>query len=375
MARGYLRKRGDRSWQIVYDVPRAADGKRRQRFETVHGNKRQAEARLAQVLDSLRRDRYVTPTNITLADFLGQFLRDYAEVNCRPRTVQGYRDIVRVHLEPGLGSVRLSRLTAHDIQRYYAARLRGGLSPLTVRHHHRLLHRALEIAVMWELLERNPSRRITLPAVGPSPARALSADEVRRLLDAARPTAYYLPIHLALYTGFRRSELLGLRWRDVDFDRRVLRVERTMIYLKGQGHVWSEPKTRGSRRLVAIPEASALLLRSHRERMQAEHQERGMVDVGEQLCAFPDGNLMKPDTLTNAFIRLARGCGLDGVRFHDLRHTHASLLLGEGTPMHVVQSRLGHQSITTTVDIYGHVLAEADIAAGESFERVVSTKN
>ena len=363
MARGYLRKRGARSWQIVYDVPRGADGKRRQRFETVRGNKRQAEARLAQALDAISRDRYFSPTSITLGDFLDQFLRDYAEVNCRPRTVQGYRDIIERHLTPGLGHVRLSRLAAHDIQGYYAGKLRGGLSPLTVKHHHGVLHRALEIAVIWELLERNPSHRITLPAVGPSPARALAPEEVRRLLDAARPTAYHLPIHLALYTGLRRSELLGLCWRDVDMEDRLLRVGRTMLYLKGKGHVWSEPKTRGSRRLVALPEATALLLRAHRE--------RGLVDEVGQICAFPDGNLMKPDTLTNAFIRLARACGLEGVRFHDLRHTHATLLLGTGTPMHVVQSRLGHQSITTTVDIYGHVLAEADVAAGESFERVV----
>ena len=209
MARGYIRKRGASSWQIVYDVPRAADGERRQRYETVHGNKRQAEARLTQALDAISRDRYQAPTTITLGDFLVQFLRDYAEINCRPRTVQGYRDIVRGYLAPALGHVRLSRLTTHDIQQCYANELRRGLSPQTVRHHHRLLHRALEIAVMWELLDRNPARRISLPAVGPSPARALSPDEVRALLDAAQPTPYYLPVHLALYTGLRRSEVLG----------------------------------------------------------------------------------------------------------------------------------------------------------------------
>lgn len=361
--RGYIRKRGVNAWQLVYDAPRGADGKRRQRYETVNGNKRQAEARLAQVLQEVNTGRHRDPTKLTLGEYLDLFLRDYAEVNCRPRTVQGYRDIVRGYLAPALGHVRLSRLTAHEIQQLYAGELRRGLSPLTVRHHHRLLHRALEIAVTWELLDRNPARRITLPSVGKSPARALTAEEVRVLLNAVRSTPYYLPVHLALYTGLRRSEVLGLRWEDVDIEGRALRVERTMIYLKGQGQTWSEPKTRGSRRLVALPEAAASLLRDRWERTEPmpEHQ----------VCALDDGRLMKPDTLTGAFIRLARGCGLEGVRFHDLRHTHATLLLGTGTPMHVVQSRLGHQSITTTVDIYGHVLAEADVAAGEAFGRAV----
>ena len=372
MARGSIRKRGARSWQLVYDLPRGADGKRQQRYETVQGTKRQAEARLTQVLDSVRRDRYFEPTRLTVAEFLEQFLTDYVETNCRPRTAQGYRDIIRGHFQPSFGYVLLARLTAQEIQRYYAGKLRAGLSTQTVTHHHTLLHRALEVAIDWDLLERNPSDRIHPPRPGPSPARTLDLEEVRRLLAAAQPTDYHMPVHLALYAGLRRSEVLGLRWPDVNIDSRTLTIQRALHYLKGQGYHWGEPKSRRSNRTVAIPQVTALLLRSQRERSQAAHQDRAVPDDLEQVCAFPDGRLMKPDGLSHAFSRIASRAGIEGVRFHDLRHTHASLLLGQGTPVHVVQSRLGHQSITTTVDIYGHVLAEADVAAGAAFEEVVT---
>lgn len=212
---------------------------------------------------------------------------------------------------------------------------------------------------------------MTLPTPEPPPSRTLAPEEVRRLLASAQPTDYHLPIHLALYTGLRRGEILGLQWEDINFEAGTLTVERTLVYTPGRGHFLGEPKSRGSRRTVAIPQVTTLVLRGRRERFQAEHADRAVASPPDQVCALPDGRWMKPDALSRAFQRLARQCGIEGARFHDLRHTHASLLLGAGTPMHVVQSRMGHQSITTTVDIYGHVLADADVAAGAAFERVI----
>ena len=360
MARGYIRKRGERSWQLTYDAPRGADGRRRQRYETVEGTKRQAQARLTQILESLRTDRYFEPTRMTLGEHLDLFLSNYAEINLRPRTVQGYESIIRVHLKPHLGYIPLTRLSALDIQGYYAMHLRSGLSALTVRHHHRLLHRALEVAIDWGLLERNPATRIRLPAPAKSPARMLSPDEARQLLVACRPTAYHLPIHLALYTGLRLGEVLGLCWDNVDLSGRMIAVRKTLNRVRGRGLVWGEPKSKGSQRIIAVSDVTGLLLRAAHE-----HSQSG------QVCARDNGDLMTPDNLSHGFRSIAKRCGIQA-RFHDLRHTHASLLLGEGTPMHIVRSRLGHQSISTTVDIYGHVLTEADRAAGASIERAVS---
>ncbi|MCY4580316.1 MAG: site-specific integrase [Chloroflexi bacterium] len=372
MATGYIRKRGNRSWQLTYDAPRGGDGKRRQRYETVHGKKRHAQARLNEILHSLNRGEYREPTTITVDEYLELWLRDYVRPNLRPRTAEGYGTIIHKHVLPSLGQIRLADLSPRHIQSYYSALL-DRLSAQTIKHHHTLLHRAFEIAITWELLDRNPTQRVRTPKPKPSPARTLSTGEVRRLLAGARQTPYHVPIHLALYAGLRRGEILGLRWQDVDMDANTLSIHQTLMHVRGQGYIWGEPKSEGSRRTIAVSPATILLLRSHRERMEAEYAARGITAVLEQVCALPNGRLMKPDALSRACRRIACQCDIQGMRLHDLRHTHASLLLSEGTPIHIVQARLGHQSITTTVDIYGHVPQEADIAAGAAFARVVDT--
>ena len=370
MATGYIRKRGNRSWQLTYDAPRGADGQRRQRYETVHGTKRKAQARLNEILHSLNRGEYREPSSLTVAEYLELWLREYVRPNLRPRTAEGYGTIVRKHVLPSLGHIRLVDLSPRHIQSYYTALL-DRLSAQTIKHHHTLLHRAFEIAITWELLDRNPTQRVRTPKPEPSPARALSADEVRHLLARAQGTPYYVPIHLALYAGLRRGEILGLRWQDVDTDTATLSIQQTLMHVRGQGYILGEPKSEGSRRTIALSPTTMLLLRAHRERIGAEHAARGISAMTEQVCALPDGRLMKPDALSRACRRIARQCDIQGVRLHDLRHTHASLLLNEGTPINIVQARLGHQSITTTVDIYGHVPQSADIAAGATFARVV----
>ena len=370
MATGYIRKRGNRSWQLTYDAPRAADGKRRQRYETVRGTKSEAQARLNEILHALNKGDYREKSTLTVAEYLELWLREYVRPNLRPRTAEGYETIVRKHVQPALGHIRLTDLSPRRIQSYYVA-LTDRLSAQTIKHHHTLLHRAFEIAITWELLDRNPTQRVRTPKPEPSPARTLSAEEVRRMLRAVQQTDYHMPIHLALYAGLRRGEILGLRWQDVDWEANTLNIRQTLSHVRGQGYIWGEPKSEGSRRTIAVPAATMLLLRAHRERMEAEHVTRGIPAMPEQVCALPDGRLMKPDALSRACRRVARQCDIQGMRLHDLRHTHASLLLSEGTPMHIVQSRLGHQSITTTVDIYGHVPQDADIAAGVAFARVV----
>ena len=353
--RGHLRKRGARSWQIGVDAGRdPRTGKRLQRWVTVRGTKRDAERRLAEIVRDIDGGGYVEPSRITLADFLARWMRDYVSISVRPRTADGYRTIVR-RLSQELGPVRLARLKPHHVQGYYVELLAAGLSAQTVLHQHRLLHQALGQAVKWELLPRNPMERVTPPRRRKPELQALDDVEARRLLEAAAPTDYHLPIHLALYTGLRRSEILGLRWMDVDLAARTLAVSRTMVQLVGDPAHLSEPKSRGSRRVVAYGPETVELLMSRRRL------------PGAQVCAYPDGSAMRPDQLSAGYRAIAATCGISA-RFHDLRHTHASILLASGVPVHVVQSRLGHASIQTTVDTYGHVLPASDAAAGAAVE-------
>ncbi len=368
--RGYIRKRDDRKWQLTYDVPRGPDGKRQQRYETVNGIKKQAEARLTEILRSVNRGRYFEPTTLTVAQYLDQWLRDYAEVSVRPRTLQGYRSIIETHLKPSFGHMRLTEMSAQDVQTFYASQVRSGLSPQTVTHQHRVLRQAINQAARWDMLQRNIMDRVTPPTRRKPELRSLEVDEARSLLKAAEGTDYHLPIHLAIYTGLRRSEILGLRWSDVDLDGRTLTVTRTMVDLVGKAAHVDEPKSRRSRRAVSIDETTSMMLRAQRERREAQLEARGLhLSTDDQLCIRPNGSLMRPSTLSHSYSRIAIRCGIKGVRFHDLRHTHATMLLESGVPVHVVQARLGHESIQTTVDTYGHVLPASDAEAGAALAR------
>lgn len=373
MARGYIRKRGERSWQLVYDIPRGTDGKRRQRYETIQGTKRQAEARLTEILDGVNRGEHHDVTRLTVSEYLDLWLRDYAAARVRPRTLSGYQSIVESAIKPALGLVRLADLTGRQVDAFYTRHLQEGRSAYTVIHYHRLLRQALGQAVKWDMLNRNVTDGVTPPTRRKPEFRTLAAEEVHALLAAAASTNYHVPLHLAIHTGLRRSEILGLRWKDVDLKGFQLTVSQTMTNLPGEPAHLNAPKSARSHRTVSFDEQTATLLRSQRERREAQLLESGQVlTLDTQVCVREDGRPIKPALLSHAFQRLCKRAGIAGIRLHDLRHTHATMLLGAGVPVHVVQSRLGHESIQTTIDIYGHVLRESDVEASATFANLLS---
>ena len=231
--RGHLRKRGERSWAVVVDIgydPRL--GKRRQRWISVKGTKRDAERRLAEIIHDLNAGTYTEPTGLTLADYLDQWMDDYVATSVRPRTAEVYGSTVR-GLQKAFGGIGIASLRPQHVQRYYAGLLESGLSAQTVLHYHRLLFQALRQAVKWDLLDRNIMERVTPPRRLKPELRFLDAAGAQRLLTAAEGTDYHLPIHLAIYTGLRRSEILGLRWSDIDLGAQTLTVSRAMVELRG----------------------------------------------------------------------------------------------------------------------------------------------
>ena len=352
MARGSIRKRGTNRWQLTYDVPRGPDGKRRQRYETVRGTKKQAQARLTEIEHSLNNGRYFEPSLTPFGDYLDLWLQESSR-NHRPKTAEHHEGIVRRHVKPSLGTIPMARLTAMDIQSLYNEKLDSGLSTQTVIHIHRTIRQALRQAVSWELLQRNVTDQVTPPRNRRPKLRCLTVDEIRKLLLTAHGSDYHLPVHLAIYTGLRRSEILGLRWLDIDLSARRLTVNQTIVVSRGQIYV-SEPKTERSRRVLALDTDTIILLEEHRERGDGS---------GGYVCVRSNGSAIMPGALTKGYKRLAKRCGIVDVRFHDLRHTHATMLLEAGVPVHVVQARMGHESIQTTVDTYGHVLPTSDSAA------------
>ena len=373
MARGSIEWIDTNKWRIRYDIPKGADGKRRQKTETIYGVRRQAERRLTEIEHDILGNRYVEPTEMTLAEYLDHWVRNYAEIAVRPRTLKGYHSIIRSHLKKNFGSVKVKHLTASQVQEYYAMCIRAGLSAHTVTHIHRLLSHTLKQAVRWNMLQRNVLEDVTPPSRKRPEIRILTNEEIDILLDEAKGADCFLPIHLGFFTGMRRSEILGLQFRDVNLEARILRVTRTMVDITGdQAHI-DEPKSRQSKRTITLREVTVDLLRSHYRTHAARMKDLGKRLTGPtQLCLRADGGVLTPDALSKAFRKTADRCGFEGVRFHDLRHTHASLLLAAGVPIHVVQARLGHASIQTTIDVYGHLMPDADALATHRLEHFVS---
>ena len=192
---------------------------------------------------------------------------------------------------------------------------------------------------------------------------------MRVVLQAAKDTPYYPCIFTAVYTGLRRSELLGLRWYDIDLDLATLSVVQTLHQLKNGTYVFGKPKTKGSRRMIALSPSLAILLREHKAKQQFDRMLLGKpLSLTDLVFSHPDGSPLRPNTVSRAFERLARPLGFQGIRFHDLRHAHATLMLRQGVHPKIVSERLGHSSVAITLDIYSHVLPGLQESAARRFE-------
>ena len=287
----------------------------------------------------------------TLSDYLAQWLVTYAKPNVGNKTYERYERIVD-DINAHLGDTLLRDLKPLAIQSFYATLLAsgrkkgGGLSPLTVQHIHRLLRKALHQAVRWEIIEKNPADGVEAPRVQRKEMVALDRDGLAALLRALRGTKLYLPTLLAATTGMRRGEILALRWSDVDLQAGTLRVARSLEQTAA-GLNFKEPKSRYSKRTISLANATVDALKTHR----ATH------DTGPDglVVCRPDGTPYPPNQLSAEFHRAAHGNGF-AVRFHDLRHTHASNLLRDGVPVNVVSRRLGHAEPSITLNVYSHVL-------------------
>ena len=377
--KGHIYKRAKGSWTIVYDLPTdIITGKRRQKSQTVRGTKRDAERALREVLTSLEQGSYVKPNRVTIGELLRQWLREYASMNTTDRTQESYTSIVERHLIPGLGKISLIDLQAQNINSYYAKKLlegradgKGGLSARSVVYHHRILSKALDYAVKMGLVVRNVAKVVEPPRVARVTMKTLSPEEVSRFLDVARDTDYYVYFATLLYTGLRRGELLALRWRNLDLGSGKLSVVETAYRLGSGEYRIKEPKTPQSRRTVVLPPSLVALLKVYRFDQELLRIQLGIgLNADDFVFIRPDGSPINPSALTLAFRRIIKKAGLKDIRIHDLRHTHATLMLKAGIHPKVVSERLGHANIGITLDTYSHVLPGLQEAAAEKFDRI-----
>jgi integrase len=351
---GTITRRKDGRWEARYYVP-TVNGTNR---KTLYG-KTQAEVRdkLTKALSDRIDGIVYDDENMTVGEYLDVWLKGSVYGSVRQSTYDRDTNLVNNHIKPVLGGLKLKKLNSVHIQSFYRDRLDKGLSASTVHKMHDILRRGLAQATKWHLVQRNVADTVKPPKPAQKEICALSAAETRRLLEAAsgdRLEALYV---LAVHTGMRQGELLALRWQDVDMESAVVSVRRTLTRSGGRV-AFGEPKTKKSRRSIRLTPQAVEALRSHLER-----QLRDMEILGDRyqdlglIFTTDTGGLINPSNLRQrSFAPLLKRAGLPHMRFHDLRHTCATLLLSRGVHPKFVQELLGHATIAITLDTYSHVM-------------------
>lgn len=354
----YRRRKNDGTWSnwyAVVDLPRMADGKRRQRT-TTHRTRREAQAWIAQ------QDRGREPGHEDLT--VGEYLEGWLEGKnaLRASTRLSYRGHLHIHLIPQLGYLPLARLRHEDVQRVYAMLTHpsggGGLAPATLHRVHATLMSALNAAVRRGLLARNPAATVELPQVPRRTVQRWTAHEAGRFLESIRSDRWRVLYLLMLATGLRRGEAIALRWGDVDLEEGLVAITRQLV-LVGPQVVEGPPKSQAGGRTVVLDDATLNELRLHALATGGKLDPEGHVFTRA-------GEPLPPAFVSRHFDRLVAAAGVPRIRLHDLRHTSASLGLAAGETLVEVSRRLGHSSIGVTADVYTHVDIEL---ARESAER------
>jgi integrase len=353
--RGSIRSKGKNSWQIQIYTGLGPDGKHRRHFETIRGRKGDAQRRLTELLTSLDKGVYTPPGKLTVADLLNQFLQGYVKTNCSIRTLDATQSIAERHLIPYLGHILLRQLTPQAIQAYYGKACEK-LSAKSVLYHHRILKQALKYAVRQGYLGRNPCDLVDPPKPRQKPMRTLTPEELEALLKAAADNQFYPVIYTAVSTGLRQAELLGLRWRDIDLDLQSISVCQVLYKRRGICE-FKEPKTEHSRRRVSMTPKLAAFLKEYKAERESLSLHLGRLPrLDDLVFASVEGKPIDPGVLSHNFARIVRRAGLENVRFHDLRHTFASLMLLRGAKPKVISEALGHSSVAFTMDVYSHII-------------------
>lgn len=372
---GHVEKRG-KTYRVILDIGRDNNGKRIRKVFSGFTTKKEAQAFLAEKEHELNTGIFVEPSNETVESYLLSWLSD-KKAQVRPTTFRSYDWLVRNHIIPRIGRIQLSKLKPVHLQNMYTSMQSDG-SPLSARsvlHAHLVIHQALDRAVKWGMIPRNPADAVDPPRPKNKEMSVWDEEQVRRFLEAARKDRYYVAFLLAVMTGMRKSEILGLRWKDIDMDKGTISISQTRVYT-GKGSAFSEPKTDHGKRSIAIPPMVVEALRQHRRTQLQERLKAGPAYQDTDLVvATSVGTPLTHRNLDRSWYRLLEVAEVPRIRFHDLRHTHATLLLKAGVHPKVVSERLGHANIGITLDTYSHVLPGLQEAAALMLEDVLKNED
>ena len=365
--KGTIARKGNRYYPVIDLGKDPISGKRRRKWHGGHDRKRDAQKTLNEILSRIQSGEYVEPNRKTLSEFLLGWL-DTRRESVAPTTHANYTHQINSYVIPHLGHRKLQDVTALELSDFYALLLTsgrrqssGGLSAKSVLNVHRVVSKAMADALRWNLITRNPATHAEVPKAQRREMNIWSADQVKAFLTVEKDTREFPIWVVASTTGMRRGEILGLSWSAVDLDVGRLSVVQTLVNLDNKPTIRKEAKTASGHRSVELDRDTVEVLRQHRRRQAQERLRAGSAwqDHGLVFCR-ENGTSDKPQRVTRVFKAKSAAAGLPQIRFHDLRHTWATLALSTGGHPKIVSQRLGHSSISITLDLYSHVTPGMD---------------
>lgn len=367
---GCVQKKRNR-WYIRYYVGKDSNGKWKEKSEGSWATKREAEKALHLRITEIESSFERRVDDSTLAVYLLHWLETYCKSQLADNTVKGYCVNIEKHIIPRIGHIQLNRLKPNDIQKLYADLQASGLSGTSVRYVHNNLHKALGAAVKEQLILRNPADYVYPPKVSRYEAETLTPEQALTLLKACAGSEIYLPVFLAVSLGLRRGEALGLQWQDVDLRAGTVTIRHSASFSK-DGITLSTTKTKNSRRTLQLPDA---LKRALENALSTQEEQALLWGAGfnphNLVCCRSDGSPITSNCLHHQFKDALEQCGLPPIRFHDLRHTNATLMLRSAVPAKIVSAMLGHSSIGITLDTYSHVITEMQGGATSAMNSIL----
>ena len=364
-------------WQITAELPRdPITGKRNRVFRTVHGTKKEAEQAKRELMAELEKGCYIADNNISITEWMQTWLDVYITPNVSPTTLSGYNGMIRRYINPLIGNLPVQSLTTLAIQSWVnslkvSPSSGKPMSAKTIKHTFHVLKGAMDKAVLAGIIPRSPCTGVMLPKGKKKPAVVYNEQDIKKLISFAKGTEMELVIDMELCMGFRRGELLGLQWCDVDWEKNQIHVCRNRVVVNGKSHL-KDPKTEAGNRILDVPEMLMRKLKRHRLTCMERQIELGSnYTLTDFIIVHPDGKPIYPEYLSQMLTKLQEKANLPKCRFHDLRHLCASIMLKQGVDVKVAQERLGHADISTTLNIYSHVLPSSAREAAEKIGAMV----
>jgi integrase len=379
MTRGSIQRRGRHSWRIRLEDGVDAAGRRKRHTVTFKGTRQEAQRELTKLLAAADAGTLPEPSKATVAEHLREWL-DNCDKELSRKTRERYRELAELQIIPHLGTTKLQQLKPKQVEAWHKTLLKTGaksggpLSARTVGHAHRVLHRALQIAVENEVLARNVASIKSPPPIDEEEVEILTEDQIPIVRDKLAGHHLHDIVVVDLNTGLRRGELLALRLSDVDFDKAELHVRRSLEETKA-GLRFKDPKTRQKRTMPLPPNAIAVLRERRRKLLETRLAlGLGKPDPDTLLFGEPDGSPTPPNRLTRRWQDACVSLDLPKVNFHALRHTHASMLIDAGLNVVKISRRLGHKNPTVTLNIYAHLFDKDDREAADATEAAMTTR-